>query len=93
MGHSDDTLSWYQRALRESQSAHIAKDARIAALEAELAEARRDGERLEFMMKSGWRVVSTSPKGDYRLKDSAGDFRTGWYDDPRYAIDAARGAK
>lgn len=61
----------------------------LATLRRELTEAQRDGERLEFLMQSGWRVVSTSPKGDYRLKDSGGDFRTGWYDDPRYAIDAA----
>lgn len=43
------TISAYKLALRESQSSSLAKDARIAQLEAELAEARRDGERLDWM--------------------------------------------
>ena len=48
MERDEVTISAYKLALRESQSANLTKDARIAKLEAELAEARMDSERLAW---------------------------------------------
>lgn len=74
-------------ALAEASAWNHKRQQRIEELESDLAEER---ERLDWMIKTGWRMVSTSPNGDWRMKDIHGDFRTGWYDDPRSAIDAGR---
>lgn len=72
------TISAYKLALRESQSSSLAKDARIAQLESELAEARRDGERLAW----AW----ANPGAFLEAKWTTPPDKTG-----REQIDAARG--
>ena len=65
---------------------------RIVALEAELAEARKDGERLDWCSKHGSMAVEWW-QGGYRVVTQHHVWMTDVHDTPRAAIDLARGPR
>ena len=65
---------------------------RIVALEAELAEARKDGERLDWCSRHGAMAVEWW-QGGYRVVTQHHVWMTDVHDTPRAAIDLARGPR